>query len=186
MNEPSRESVKSAGTGLVRLAGRAGLVVVCAAIAAMWIYGLGFSPKEAINKVLDPEWAPRAQAICERAARERTALAEVVRIDKTDQAQLDRKAAIIDLATDTLERALDEIESSPPSDDKGRAIVPQWITDYRSYIEDRRDYADAFREGTSGSFAETAIEGVPISERLTSFAQDNRMLACAPPIDLSA
>lgn len=152
----------------------------------MWVYGLAFAPKEAINRVLDPQWAPRAEVICERAAEERTALAELVRIDKTDQAQLDRKADIIDLATDTLERAIDEIEALPPTDDKGLAIVPQWIADYRSYIEDRRDYADDFRAGIVGSFAETAVEGVPVSERLTTFAQDNRMLSCRPPIDLSA
>jgi hypothetical protein len=165
---------------------RAGLVLVCAGIAAMWVYGLAFAPKEAINKVLDSEWAPRAQLICERAATERSALAELVRIDKNDQEQLNRKADIIDLATNTLERAVDEIETMPPTDDKGRAIVPMWIADYRSYIEDRRDYAEDFRRGIAGSFAETAVEGVPISERLTTFAQDNRMLACAPPIDLSA
>lgn len=170
----------------LRLAGRGALVVVCAGIAAMWVYGLGFSPKEAINKVRDPEWAPRAQMICQEAAAERDELAVLERIDETDQAQITRRADIIDKATDTIERAIDRIEAAPPTDDKGRAIVPQWIADYRSYIDDRRDYADDLRAGILVSFAETAVEGVPVSERLANFAQENRMTACVPPVDLSA
>ena len=35
------------------------------------------------------------------------------------------------------------------------------------------------------AFYETAEDGLPISERLATFAGDNEMSACAPPIDLS-
>ena len=72
-----------------------------------------------------------------------------------------------------------------PSDAKGRAIVPQWEADYRIYLEDRREYADRLRAGEDVPFSETALDGIPISDKVEVFAGDNEMPACAPPVDLS-
>lgn len=166
--------------------GRFGLITICVAIAAMWVYAFGFASKESANKINDREWAKRADTVCATARQERTSLADLSRVDVNDTAQLAKKATIIDSATDTLERMLTTIESQPPTDAKGLALVPQWIADYRSYIQDRRDYADEFRAGKSGTFAETQREGVPISEIIGQFAQDNLMDNCIPPLDLSA
>ena len=170
----------------IRLFGRVFLTVVCAAIAAMWVYAFGFASKEAANKINDREWAARADALCQTARDERTALSDLTRIDRNDPAQLSKKAEIIDKATDTIERMIAAIEDQPPKDDKGLALVPQWIADYRTYVEDRRDYANEFRMGRSGTFAESQREGVPISEVIGQFAQDNLMDNCIPPLDLSA
>ena len=66
------------------------------------------------------------------------------------------------------------------------AIVPDWIADYRVYIENRRAFAEKLRSSTRRPFfAETEVEGVPISERIGKFARENEMKACQPPLDLS-
>ena len=36
-------------------------------------------------------------------------------------------------------------------------------------------------EVVDGPFTETAVDGVPISERIETFAGDNEMPSCAPP-----
>ena len=84
-------------------------------------------------------------------------------------------------STDLLGAMLDDIEAVPPSDEKGQAIVPDWIDDYRTLLDDRYAYADRLRAGDDGPFVETAVNGVPITERIETFAGDNEIPSCAPP-----
>jgi hypothetical protein len=41
------------------------------------------------------------------------------------------------------------------------------------------------RAGINDAFAETMIDGLPLSEKLATFAADNYMVSCKPPRDLS-
>ncbi len=71
-------------------------------------------------------------------------------------------------------------------DAKGRDIVPLWERDYRTYLADRRAFtADLRATRENVAFYETAVDGIPISEKLETFAADNHMASCAPPRDLT-
>ena len=95
-----------------------------------------------------------------------------------------QRAEIVDEATDTLERMLNSLEALPLTGEKGQAIIPLWIDEYRTYLGDRRNYTAQLREsGENLPFYETANQ-IPISERLATFAADNEMPACKPPLDL--
>lgn len=161
------------------------LVVVCGLIAAMWVYALFFASKESVNKIGDRAWQDFAEQQCAAAEASRATLADLRRVDKVGTRALAIRADIVDKATDTLQSAIDAIANQPVVDDKGRALVPLWIADYRTYIADRRAYADDLRKGVNRPFAETQVEGIPISEKLSTFAADNRMASCTAPIDLS-
>ena len=87
--------------------------------------------------------------------------------------------------TDIVENMLDDVVEVDPTDDKGAAIVPLWEADYRAYIEDRRTFTANLRDGRNDPFTETAVDGIPISEKLEQFASDNEMPSCAPPQDLA-
>ena len=64
--------------------------------------------------------------------------------------------------------------------------MPQWEADYRTYLADRRAFTASLREsGENLAFYETQISGIPISEKLETFAGDNHMPTCAPPRDLT-
>ena len=154
-------------------------------IVAMWIYALFFASKESVNRIGDRTWQKQAESICASADRERADLADLRRVDEAGPNALAERAVIVDKATDTLERAIDKIAALPVADDKGSAIVPLWIADYRTYIADRRAYADDLRAGINKPFAETQAEGIPISEKVSTFAADNLMTSCVAPIDLS-
>ncbi len=170
----------------MRPAVRALLAVVIAGLAAFWIWALFFASKDAINRIDDRGWAERAERICVAAEAERLELADLRPITPGDPALVRERAAIVDRATDVIERMLDDVVAVEPTDDKGRAIVPQWEVDYRTYIDDRRRFADDLRRtGDNLPFYETAVDGIPISERLATFAGDNEMATCSPPIDLS-
>jgi hypothetical protein len=80
---------------------------------------------------------------------------------------------------------LGKLEETTPSDAKGQELIPLWIADYRSYISDRRAYAEDLRLGTNVPFGESIVMGIPLSEKISTFAADNAMTSCKPPMDLS-
>lgn len=162
------------------------LTVVCAGIFAMWVYAFGFASRESINKIGDDAWKARAEAHCQEAENDRFALQDLTEMDPNDSVALKKKADIVEVATDSLEKAINKIALDSPSDEKGKALVPQWIADYRQYIQNRRDFVKTLRTATRRPyFAETEVEGVPISERIGKFARENDMETCQPPLDLS-
>jgi hypothetical protein len=161
------------------------LVPVVVTFVVFWTWALFFASKESVNRIEDRAWAARAERICASAEAERQALADYRELDGADAAMLAERAAIVDRATAIVTAMLDDVVAVAPSDAKGRAIVPQWEADYRIYLDDRREYADRLRAGEDVPFSETALEGIPISDKVEVFAGDNEMPACAPPIDLS-
>lgn len=160
------------------------LTTVCVAIAAMWVYAFGFASRESANRIKDKQWQVRAESTCASTAEARAKLANLVKIDSDDPAALAQRADLVEQATNDLETMIDTIEDNPPADAKGLAIVPLWIAEYRTYIQDRRDYIKDLRSGTIKVFAESMVEGVPISERLGKFARENLAESCQPPLDL--
>ena len=161
------------------------LTVVIASIIAMWIYGLFFASKQAVNKFDDRLWAEKAQARCLIAEQQRVELADYRIVDDLGADAISDRAMIVDKATDTIESFVNEFRASLPTDAKGIAIVGLWLDDYEIYIADRRSFADDLKNGINLQFSETAIKGLPISEKIATFAADNEMSYCKPPLDLS-
>ncbi len=160
------------------------LVVVVIGFAAFWVWALFFASKESINRIEDRAWAAQAEQICARAQDERNALIDLREVDGDDPAMLAERADIVDRATDVLETMLDDVVAVLPSDPKGRELVPRWEADYRALVADRRAFTERLREADNSAFTETAIDGIPITEKLEVFATDNEMPSCAPPHDL--
>jgi len=155
-------------------------------IVAMWVYAFGFAPRESINRIGDQQWSARAERRCAAAEARRFEMQDLSPMDPDDSGALRRKAGIVERATDDLEAVIDEIEGDRPTDAKGRAIVPDWIADYRVYISDRRLFVDRLRSlPTRPNFNETDVGGVPVSERINKFARENDMKSCQTPYDLS-
>lgn len=168
-----------------RILSRTTLAVVFGLLAVMWVYALFFASKEVANEIADQDWTKRANLICQDAAVERIKLADFRPINEAGTDALNERARLVDLATDTLDRMLVQLEQTTPTDAKGQALIPLWITDYRSYIDDRRAYAKELRLGTNVPFGESIVMGIPLSEKIATFAADNFMKSCKPPMDLS-
>ena len=162
--------------------------LICVGFAVFWVWALFFASKEAVNKIGDRAWAARAEGICATAKNDMQALHDFRRIDHDSPqlaAMLAERADIVDRATDLVEHMLDDVVVVMPTDPKGLALVPQWEADYRTLIANRREYSDELRQGHDESFHEAAVDGIPISDKLTRFAGDNYMPSCAAPLDLT-
>ena len=177
---------QAGGNRMSRRLARTAQVVAVVFIAWMWFYAFLLAPRESANNIGDKAWSARSESTCTKAAQARGILADLSKIDPKDPAVVKRKGETVDAATDSLDTMLDSIEADIPSTAKGRALVPEWIKDYRTYITDRRDYARSLRTGVISEFSESQVEGIPISERLGKFARENRMASCQPPSDLQA
>ena len=145
------------------------------AFVAFWFWALFLIDKTAVNKFEDRAWAENAEEICAPVKQ------AVRRLDLEATADLPGRADLVVQSTDMYAAMLDELESDLPDDPKGAAIVPDWIADWRTLIQNRYDYAAEYRAGNEVPFTETAVQGVPITERLETFAGDNEMGSCAPP-----
>lgn len=156
---------------------------VVSLFAAFWIWALFFASKESINGIGDDDWTDRAQAICTAADADRQELADFREVDG-DPALLAERGDIVDRATDILEQMVDDVVAVQPTGDKGAALVPLWEADYRTYLGDRRTFSDQLRAGRNDPFAETTVDGIPISDKIARFATDNFMPACVPPTDM--
>lgn len=176
---------RTTGQNISRFISRFVIGICIVGLLVMWIYAFGFASKESVNKIGDQKWTARAEEICKKAEEQRLALVDLRQISDAGVNALTERAAIIDEATDTLDNAVKEISAISPIDEKGKAIVPLWIADYKTLIQDRRDYANQLRTGVNASFSESMFEGLPISEKISTFAADNRMTSCKVPMDLS-
>lgn len=168
-----------------QLLGRTAIVVLIFLTFAMWIYAFVFSPREAVNRIADGDWQSRTEEICSAANADRGALADYRLIAPDDASGLAERADIVDKATRIIEKMIADIERRQPTDAKGKALVPLWLADYRTYVQDRYSYSEQLRAGNNAPFSETMMDGLPLSEKISTFAADNLMPSCKAPIDLS-
>jgi hypothetical protein len=191
MSEPTITATATTGSdpdrgSRWRTVGRIAFVVGALGFAAFWIWALFFASKEPVNRIEDEVWQQRAEQICVAADERRVALADFRTMEEATPALVREKADIVDAATDIIEQMLDDVVAQPPSDAKGRSLIPLWEADYRTYLADRRAFSETLREGGENvPFYETEAGGIPISEKLETFAADNHMASCAPPRDLT-
>jgi hypothetical protein len=151
------------------------IAVFVIGMVVFWTWALFFASKAAVNKVGDRAWAERAESICDAVE------AQLAELELQASPDLATRSALVVRSTDLLASMLDDIDAVPPTDEKGAAIVPAWTDDYRTLLDDRYRYAEQLASGEDGPFTETAVDGVPITERIETFAGDNDMPSCAPP-----
>ncbi|MFK8022713.1 MAG: hypothetical protein AB8G26_02010, partial [Ilumatobacter sp.] len=141
-------------------------IVGFTAFVAFWFWALFLIDKTAVNKFEDRAWAENAEEVCAPVKQ------AVRRLDLEASPDLDRRAELVDQSTDMYAAMLDELESDLPDDPKGQDLVPRWIADWRTLLDDRYTYADRLRAGQEVPFTETGVAGVPITERIEAFAGD--------------
>ena len=163
------------------LIGRIAAASVALGLAAMWIYALwGYSGVP--GKMDDLSFSHTAQPICQAA---RDSIDTLPKAHTTPDAQV--RAGVVDQATDQLATMLDELERHVPANQPERDMVASWLGDWRTYLNDRREYTQQLRQDPMTRFAVTQSERdkSQITGALDRFARINEMAACKIPDDLS-
>lgn len=172
----------SAPSGSRWSTGRVLAVVTVVLLVSMWGYVLylAFGPGRQAppDRLADPAFATQAQAICEAAHDDVDQLP--LAIDAESAAQ---RATIVAEANERFATMLDELEAITPAGEDGD-IVSEWLADWRTYLGDRAAYVDALRSDPEAQLLVTAKDREQITEFIDAFSADNRMIACATPIDV--
>jgi hypothetical protein len=163
------------------------LAVVVIGLAAMWVYALAFNHETSPNRMRDQAWARSAQAVCGPFATQVGALPKAptfASITPRSEA-LRRRAEVGAHVTRLLSSMVAALRALPPPTDAASARgAARWLADYDTYLGDRRRQLVAWQAARDPSFAETAVNGAPISLGMDAFADANAMTACTVPQDL--
>jgi hypothetical protein len=165
--------------------GRAGRVLAIGTVVllvGMWGYVLylAFGPgrQPPPDRLADPAFATQAQAIC------RAAHADVDQLPRAiDAEDAGDRADIVEEANERFSTMVEDLEQVRPVGEDGQ-IVTAWIADWRTYLGDRAAYAEALRTDPQAQLLVTAKDREQVTEYIDAFAADNKMIACATPIDV--
>jgi hypothetical protein len=170
---------------------RAILVLICALIAAMWVYAFVFAPKSGVYFVTDKAWRTSADRICAGVEQQRLALVDTTGgyISNPTHEQMIQRANIVDQATNLLDGMVDDVEALPlagsddqPSDNRERVTI--FVKYYRQIIGDRRAYTERLRAFDLQPYRETLLNGGPVSNTVIDFTTGNDITHCMPPGEL--
>jgi hypothetical protein len=162
------------------------ILVVVAGLLAMWGYVLylAFGPGQQpqIDQLTDPAFGRAAEHRCADAVQavEELPLATesktaTGRADVLDQANADFAAMLHDL---------DGMVHLVPSGDDRRKTT-EWLADWRTFLRDRQDYADALRKDPDARLLVSEKAGTTqhITDWIDEFALANHMDSCVSPTD---
>jgi len=162
--------------------GRVLVRVAVVLMVVMWAYVLylafGAGRQAPPDRLADPTFATEAQVICRAAHDDVDDLPAAIEADDAGE-----RAEIVAQANERFAAMVDDLEAIEPDDEDG-AIVAEWIADWRAYLGDRVAYADALRTDPDAELLVTAKDREQITEFIDGFSADNRMIACATPIDV--
>lgn len=162
------------------------LGVICALIAAMWVYAFGFASKEGVYFVSQKTWRTSAEQICAEATRQRVALADTSGgyIEHPTHEQMLQRADIVDRATAIVAKMVDDLEALPLTSTKDRDRVAVFVKYYRVIIDDRHAYTARLRAFDLAPYRETVVAGSPVTNTVTDFTTGNGIPHCMPPGEL--
>jgi hypothetical protein len=162
------------------------VVIVVCALVSMWGYVLylAFGPgrQPPIDRLDDPAFAEAAEERCARALNE----IEQLPVASASHTAAER-ADVLTRANTAYATMLDDLEGlaslAPAGDQRRRA--GEWLADWRTYLGDRQDYADALRSDPTARLlvSEKPGEGRQITGWIDEFAKANRMPSCVSPAD---
>ncbi len=166
------------GSGVGRVLAR----VAVALMVGMWGYvlylAIGPGRQPPPDRLADPTFATEAQAICSGALDDVAQLPAAVSAESAAE-----RAGIVARANARFATMLDDLDGIVPAGEDGD-LVEQWLADWRTYLGDRSDFVDALRTDPDAQLLVTAKDQDQITEFIDAFSADNRMTACATPIDV--
>ncbi len=176
--QPTEDAVSRPRWGPARIA----TAVVIVGLVALWAYvlylAIGPGRREPPDTLDDPRFGQAAEIRCQAALDEVAALPAA----SGSPSPLER-AEVIDEATDVFDEMIIDLRGLTPGGEDGE-LVTLWLADWETYLEDRREHAEALRQGEDRRFRVTARENEQITEYIDAFAADNDMPACGSPLDV--
>ena len=182
------ETATTEPTSLRRRMRRLGVLAVVASFVGIWGYVMYLSFVEGRegprDRLGDTTWTAAAEETCADSRRVIDDLPFANEVGSPEE-----RADLLDTATDELDRMVTRLDGLvPPRADDEATAVSRWLADYRTYLDDRRQYADAQRDPSAErydeAFSVTDRGGYQIDVLIDDFARVNYMESCETPDDV--
>jgi hypothetical protein len=155
------------------------LLIAIIGIVAMWVYIFsGLARGRSPDSLDDTTVPPRAEAICA------PVFTELEKPNPSRPADAPGRAAEVERSTARLARMVDELQLLTPAADRDHRIYGEWISDWRTYIGNRNDFARRLRADATARLYVAQKGAKQITEPIDGFAKSNRMPSCTTPSDL--
>lgn len=155
-------------------------VIAVGAMVVMWLYIFSGAARREPPDSLDGDRFPaQAEALCA------TAVDTVDALPAADAAATaTERADVIDEADAVFAAMLDELEAIEVDSDHDRELIDLWLADWRTFLGDREEFADALRTDPDAELLVTARAGRQITLTVDRFATVNDMESCVTPLDV--
>lgn len=163
-------------------AGRTTVIIVLAALAAMWIYVLFIAnPESTADKLHDGTFPNAAQPVCQHTLDDLKHLGVVDKVATTPQ----ERGTLVDTADARLQKMVQQLRTIAPSNADDAAAVGKWLDDWDQWLRDRATWSEKLHRGEDAPFLEKQrANGDPNSKALDAFATTNDMGACRTPLGI--
>lgn len=188
VTDPTTAEPASAPSPARRNLGRLGVLVVVASFVGIWGYVLWLSfvegRAEPRDRLDDTTWTAAAEETCADARRVIDDLPFANEVGSPAE-----RGDLLDTATDELDLMITRLAGLvPPREADEATAVSRWLDDYRTFLEDRRQYAAAQRDPEHARydrpFSVTDRGGYQIDVLIDDFARVNYMESCETPDDV--
>ena len=163
---------------------RTGSTVAVAALVVMagfWIWAFSpLAPSGHPDVLHDVVFTHDAEDICARWVAEADGLPTAAEATGPEDRATQLTAATR-LSAAMVDELRDRAEEVVGSD---RELVDAWLLDWRTYLDNRRDYAVTLAGGSDPPFTVTARDGEAVTGYIDIFAEVNSMPSCATPGDV--
>ncbi len=167
---------------------RLGVLLVVASFVGIWGYVLWLTfvegRAEPRDRLEDTSFTEAAEDTCAPSSAFFASLPLASEVDSPEE-----RADLLDEASDELEQMVERLDGLVrPRDAEEARAVRRWLDDYRTLVQDRREYAAAQRDPShpryDQPFAVTDRGGFQVDVLIEEFAHVNRMESCEPPNDV--
>ncbi len=159
-----------------------GLIAIIVALSFFpWVWRWSpWADRTADGLLDDKTFALQAEPLCIAAMAELEALPNA--IQATDTAE---RGDQIRAANNILHSMVDDLEAMITGSPRDIENLNEWIGNWRTYMDNRDDYADRISVDESAVFYVDAVGTERLDRRIPRFANSNFMLTCSPPDDIA-
>lgn len=151
------------------------------AMILFWIWAFsGVAGRKNPDYLTDRTYVAKLEAQCQGMLDQLDELPDAA--DSTSQAQ---RADVLDDANVIVGRFIDEVEAGAPKDGGAGKSMAGWLTDWRTYLADREDYAERLRtEDNAQMLLSRSKLGDSVDKTIQIFTQVNGIKVCDTPGDV--
>lgn len=160
---------------------RIAAVMAALAIALFWLWIFSGAPaKENPDRLQDEAYVTRLEQRCQQLRQE---IGSLPRPRETPIAA--DRAAVIEEANARIAEFIDDVAAGAPAEGDAAISMAGWIADWRTYLEDREEYAERLLSDEAARLNLSASPlGDGVDKTILIFAQVNGIPDCATPGDV--